>query len=297
VFVIQNSLFAQDAKFEQQVEDGLVVMEAENYSAILPSVIDTTEWQSTVEPAGFSGDSAMYAYPYGSSVHKEIEYAQDNAPILQYIVNFVSADPVYVWARTVHTDGYDDSAWFGLDGLIEGDLPISYLGVEQDSTDWYWIGYLMGDDTPTRAVLEIHSTGVKTFEFYMREGGLRVDKMILTTNEEYAPVGVGPDETLAEVTDVEPLELSVANDFRLSQNYPNPFNPVTSIRYNIGSTAKVKLVVHNLLGKEVATLVNEVKTQGEHTAYFNAANLPSGVYFYTLESGVKAVTKKMVLMK
>ena len=89
----------------------------------------------------------------------------------------------------------------------------------------------------------------------------------------------------------------VPNDYSLSQNYPNPFNPVTNISYSIPKTGNVKLVVFDVLGREVATLVNEVKTPGSYSVYFDATNLASGVYMYRIESGDYAATKKMMLVK
>jgi len=90
--------------------------------------------------------------------------------------------------------------------------------------------------------------------------------------------------------------------YSLSQNYPNPFNPVTKIKFEIPGHARndnalVKLKVYNLLGREVATLVNEEKPAGEYEVEFNADNLPSGIYFYQLKDGQYTETKKMVLMK
>ena len=86
-------------------------------------------------------------------------------------------------------------------------------------------------------------------------------------------------------------------NFYLSQNYPNPFNPVTSLQYAIGSRQFVTLKVYDLLGKEVATLVNEEKPAGEYEVEFNAATLPSGIYFYQLKAGQFSETKKMILLK
>ena len=91
---------------------------------------------------------------------------------------------------------------------------------------------------------------------------------------------------------------SIPQDFNLSQNYPNPFNPNTTIEFEIKEDAKVKLTVYNILGEEVAELVNGDINMGTHKVDFNAANLASGVYVYRLEAGSKfAETKKMVLMK
>ena len=92
--------------------------------------------------------------------------------------------------------------------------------------------------------------------------------------------------------------------FDLNQNYPNPFNPSTKIKYSVNSTQKVTLKVYDLLGREIATLVNVEKPAGEYEVEFNAAshsgevrNLPSGIYFYQLKAGQYVETKKMVLLK
>ena len=85
--------------------------------------------------------------------------------------------------------------------------------------------------------------------------------------------------------------------FELIQNYPNPFNPVTTINYNIPKTARVKLIVYDILGREVKTLVNEVKSPGKYYAFFNANNLASGIYFYRLQADNLIKTNKMILLK
>jgi hypothetical protein len=85
--------------------------------------------------------------------------------------------------------------------------------------------------------------------------------------------------------------------FDLSQNYPNPFNPTTTINYNVARQARVKLVVYNVLGREVATLVDDVKSAGRYSVQFNASNLSTGTYLYRLSVGDQVFTKKMLLLK
>jgi len=85
--------------------------------------------------------------------------------------------------------------------------------------------------------------------------------------------------------------------YSLFQNYPNPFNPVTKISYAIPKSGLVTLRVYDILGREVATLVNEVKTAGNFTVDFNASNFSSGAYFYRLESNGFVDTKKMMVIK
>jgi len=85
--------------------------------------------------------------------------------------------------------------------------------------------------------------------------------------------------------------------FGLSQNYPNPFNPVTVINYQLASESDVRLVVYDLLGREVASLVNEKKAAGSYTVSFNATNISTGVYFYKLTAGNFSEIKKMTILK
>ncbi|MCW9094394.1 MAG: S8 family serine peptidase, partial [Ignavibacteriaceae bacterium] len=86
-------------------------------------------------------------------------------------------------------------------------------------------------------------------------------------------------------------------EYSLKQNYPNPFNPITTIKYSVPQTSKVVIKVFDILGNEIETLVNEEKLLGTYELNWNAANLPSGVYFYQIKAGSFVETKKMVLMK
>ena len=83
----------------------------------------------------------------------------------------------------------------------------------------------------------------------------------------------------------------------LGQNFPNPFNPSTSIRFTLDDARPVTLKVYNLLGREVATLVQEHLAKGEHTVTFDATALPSGTYLYRLQAGTQTLTRKMTLLK
>jgi len=92
-------------------------------------------------------------------------------------------------------------------------------------------------------------------------------------------------------------ENNYANSYYLFQNYPNPFNPSTRISYNVGEPGLVQLKVYNILGVEVASLVNELKNSGNYSVDFNAANFSSGVYFYSLSVNNFTQTRKMILEK
>jgi hypothetical protein len=87
-----------------------------------------------------------------------------------------------------------------------------------------------------------------------------------------------------------PLTFSISN-------YPNPFNPSTTITYDLAERSFVRLRVFDMLGRQVAILVDEEKSAGTHTVTFDASKLPSGVYFYRIDAGSFGKTKKIVLTK
>ena len=109
-----------------------------------------------------------------------------------------------------------------------------------------------------------------------------VNRQKLTENEYEIVYGIPPN---------------FPTDYRLYQNYPNPFNSTTTIRFSIPEGNNVSLKVYYILGSEIETLINEEKSARTHEIKWNAANLPSGVYFYQLKAGDYTSVKKMILMK
>jgi hypothetical protein len=118
--------------------------------------------------------------------------------------------------------------------------------------------------------------------FWSPEGGLRGVNYVKLTGEGVVSVqsaGATPTE------------------FLLSQNYPNPFNPSTTIMYELPKGSYVRLVVYDMLGKEVSTIVNGTRPAGTHTVQFDGSGLPSGMYLYRLVAGDFVTTKRMILSK
>ena len=107
----------------------------------------------------------------------------------------------------------------------------------------------------------------------------------------FYPVGSYP--TSVENTS----EQFVVDEYKLYQNYPNPFNPGTSISFSIPQAGQTKISVYDMLGREVAVLVNDYFEPGIHTTLFDGRGLSSGVYFYRIESGSFAQAKRMILLK
>ena len=113
----------------------------------------------------------------------------------------------------------------------------------------------------------------------------------------FAALPNGAVVQFSTLTSVSDSKINVPSSYNLFQNYPNPFNPSTKIEFSLPSKQFVSLKVYNLLGQEVATLVNKEMALGNYTVNFSANGLSSGVYLYKLSAGNYSQTKKMLLMK
>lgn len=149
--------------------------------------------------------------------------------------------------------------------------------------------YSTSDSITAGPNFTISSTGTVTLE----AGGtitLVPDFIVLEGGVLYALTGVANNIEIQE-------ELNHPDYFVLNQNYPNPFNPLTTIKYHLPKSISVSIKIHDLLGKEVETLISEYRYAGEHQIEWNAKDYPSGIYLYRLEAGDFVETKKLILQK
>jgi hypothetical protein len=160
--------------------------------------------------------------------------------------------------RLIKYKGYDGSIWSQSFQFSDGDV----TGLQKPE-----VGDIDGS-TPISAFVGANYDGV----FF--------------DNASWPTVGIEDD-----------LTSQIPTKFEVSQNYPNPFNPTTMIKFNIPEASKVSLKIYDVLGNEIATLLNEEKNKGTYEVNFNATNLSSGIYFYKLEAGNFVETKKMILLK
>jgi hypothetical protein len=145
--------------------------------------------------------------------------------------------------------------------------------------DWIKVGYVAGFGTTTEP---------KSYSF--------TDSKLETGNYSYRLKQIDFDGTVTYSEEVN-VEVEIPLVYALEQNYPNPFNPSTTIKYSISEDGFVKLLVYNLLGEEVTTLVNNEQKAGRYEVVFDASKLSSGVYLYRLESKNFLSIKKMLLIK
>ncbi|MBK8946422.1 MAG: T9SS type A sorting domain-containing protein [Ignavibacteriae bacterium] len=134
----------------------------------------------------------------------------------------------------------------------------------------------------TKAFCKVDSTISKTIMYVDTNGDGSIDT---TYNSNYS-----------KITSTKNLTL-LPSIFSLSQNFPNPFNPTTRISYTISEQSKVVLIVYDILGRKIKTLIDKIQSSGNYSIEWNASEYPSGVYFYKLQAGEFTETKKMILLK
>jgi hypothetical protein len=152
-------------------------------------------------------------------------------------------------------------------------------GKKSNEMSWERIGFIEGMGTTTESV---------QYNF--------VDKPIAQGTYAYRLKQIDFDGSLTYSDEIE-VDFITADKFTLVQNYPNPFNPATVIGYRLPANGWVTLKVYDILGNEITTLVNEEKAAGNYEVVFDAAELSSGIYYYTLKSGSFLGTRKMLLLK
>jgi hypothetical protein len=169
-----------------------------------------------------------------------------------------------------------------LDWTTATELNNRGFNIERSSekNEWRTIGFIEGKGTTSEPQHYLYSdrlSDVKSNKLYYRLKQIDNDGTYKYSN--IVEVGIAP------------------SSFTLSQNYPNPFNPSTKIKYSIPQSSKVVVKVFDMLGKEVTTLVNEEKQAGTYELTWNAQDMPSGVYTYSIKAGSYTAVKKMVLIK
>lgn len=263
---------------------------------------------------GWTGPLTVGAYTANSTYDFNYSTAfptGGTAPCLRVSSTAGATNTAYYQAVTLTT------GIFALDGLIKNSTTTS--------AD-YWVEFYLTSKLPTNLgpdVVAIQDTTVE-FVWLKQSGWGGVDNydgklsalpssMLDTIKKagtyylviKTGTLGTGKVDAVIDnlnlskltVTGVKNESASIVKSFDLQQNYPNPFNPSTSISYKVSKEGFVSLKVYDIIGREVATLVNEVKQAGSYSTEWNAAGMCSGLYFYKMQTGSFFATRKMLLIK
>ena len=190
--------------------------------------------------------------------------------------------------------------------IVPTPIPITvkfYLG-DPDSGGTAIIGVNGSNTVSTNSYIPDRGTSVVEFKWVVPPGLPQYPRIYAVLDRDNAIAEIHEDNNkgfnvlgVSSVSDVENENNIIPEEYMLYQSYPNPFNPSTTIKYSIPNSDRVNLKVYDILGREVATLVNEYKTPGTYAVEFNASRFASGVYFYQIQSGNFIETKKMILLK
>ena len=221
-----------------------------------------------------------------------------------YVICGNTALPSSSYAWLIKTNSAGDTLWTKLIGGAG-----SYKGYSfQQTVDGGYI--ITGSINEDLWLIKTNSSGdtlwTKTFgEIGYDDKGYSVqqtsDGGYIISGSIYLSTAGGGDvwliKTTPDVSSIGPNTDLILTNFLLTQNFPNPFNPSTTIEFRIQESELISLKVYDVLGNDIATLVNEYKTSGSYEIEWNASNYPSGIYFYQLRAGNFIETKKMVLLK
>ena len=182
------------------------------------------------------------------------------------------------------------AGWFmaSFDSGVTWTDPEKFTPVTTPNMDWDWVSLaesnpVTGDICTVNMVMQ--ADPIAGSQVNGAFGGVTAMFYHFSTEVDLPKgTGVGDDDNLV-------------NTFLLEQNYPNPFNPSTSIKYTLAEKSNVILKIYDVLGNEIATLVNSEKEVGPHEVNFEASNLSSGLYIYTIQAGNFTASKKMMLLK
>jgi len=270
-------------------KDSLIVIEAENYNRSKAGK-NGKSWIKALFDNSSKGNvvisPAAASYATGAT-------AQTDAPVLSYDVNFPHTGNYSVWARVYAFDAIGDSYHLGLNtNVLLQDIDLN------NSTKVYksytWLHVASGN-------LAVSSTGIQSLDLFCREPNLIIDKLILSQNANYIPVGAGPLQTLNQTDSVSAVENPMINnqDLQISV-YPNPAQDQIKIAYNMAESNFVNISVVNMNGQLIANLINDYQSFGKHEFTCNLSNSISnvnqGLYLVKFQIGNSLKTQKIIVI-
>lgn len=227
-----------------------------------------------------TGATAFGLQPAGSGIA-----AQDK----KMLVSWVYIDSTFPDSASIQTFAQSDPSWAWPAPIG----PQIYYGLDIPKEVWYPLYYDMYQASIIDTVSgNYYNTMLPSRN--LRKLGIQIDGKTWTGMVYVKDVGLL--NTVATTTGIISSDI-IVKKFELFNNYPNPFNPSTTIRYDVAKESKVQIIIYDILGREVTTLINERKPMGSYEIVFDGSRFTSGVYFFKMTAGDYVKTQKMVLVK
>ncbi|WP_337864560.1 LamG-like jellyroll fold domain-containing protein [Ignavibacterium sp.] len=275
-FGAANSAFEFNGSFSYLSAPSTVLLESPRYELTQTAWVYLYDW-------GINGNSFVPVIMKSNSPENAFQYRLALSPntVITSINN---------WNNTVFQTGFNMNLneWYMITSVLKEDTVFTYVNNEYVS-----YGLLTGPIQFDNKPLEIgRDVPGATEYFYGKLDDIKIFNRALGVEEVQNLYNYG---TTTEVKN--DSKESIPTEFSLEQNYPNPFNPSTKISWQSPVSGNQTLKIYDILGNEIATLINEYKVAGKYEVEFNASELTSGIYIYRLQVGDKVFAKKMTLMK
>jgi len=238
--------------------------------------------------AGIKAATTDYQVVYFGFGFEQIPTGEIRDTLVSRIINYYGLEPMQLPAAPVLVSPANSTVIDSSSALFvwqQSQPQVSKYWIELDTTDQFTNAFVNSEITDT------------TYLF----SGLTFGKNYWWRVRAYNPNGWGDFSDVRTFTTVPPVSVDdeqlTPREFSLDQNYPNPFNPSTIITYSLAKDEKVSLKVYDIMGREVVELVNAKQSSGEYDVEFDASNLSSGLYIYSINAGDFSASKKMILIK
>ncbi len=226
------------------------------------------------------------------SIGQKVAYCPNTSSQIKFSFNVTESGSYYAWGRMYFESSGNPRNSFYLQ--VDNGPKLTFGNSNNSYDKWHWEGHSLIPLPIGTLTAGNHTITVSGREAYIT---VMLNQLLITNDAYFVPTDNNVTFSKPSDSTNYSINLEEPSSYKLSQNYPNPFNPSTTISFSVPKDGMVSLKVYNILGAQVASLVDEVKSTGTYNIKFDASNLASGIYLYKLITPDYVQTKKMILVK